>query len=336
MDAGLTSPDHRSSQLSKEAEALYMTALETPEVLTEPIDPMLRPSVKQLLRLGLLEQGAEGAFRLADPSRLEAAWVADLHGSAMSLLSQAARVPNSLSDLKDVFRGGPPPEAQHATELLDGAAAERRISELVAACSKEIFGVHLGKLQVVSDGTETGFFAGAQQALFRADLDRRVLLQSSTRYDLATRESVASISASGAEVRALEEPGPAVLILDRQVAVQPVYGDALALCREPAIVGYMAGCVERAWARADLYGEASSATEYSARTQDAIQRLLVEGYGQQEIADRMFLSSRTVATHISRLRQRHGADTLFQLGRILGQASAPSGHDSVAGGWRAQ
>ncbi|MFD0564291.1 LuxR C-terminal-related transcriptional regulator [Kitasatospora saccharophila] len=50
---------------------------------------------------------------------------------------------------------------------------------------------------------------------------------------------------------------------------------------------------------------------------DQIGRLLAQGLTQKAIATRLGLSERTVAGHISRLRDRYGAETLFQLGWLM-------------------
>ena len=92
-------------------------------------------------------------------------------------------------------------------------------------------------------------------------------------------------------------------------------GSAAASIEDSAVVGFLVACFERDRERAQRVqwgGPTPERGPYSVHA--AIAHLLSQGLTRRSIAGRLGLGERTVAGHISRLREEHDAETLFQLG----------------------
>ncbi|MEV5463694.1 helix-turn-helix domain-containing protein, partial [Streptomyces cellulosae] len=84
-----------------------------------------------------------------------------------------------------------------------------------------------------------------------------------------------------------------------------------------AVVHYLADVFDRSWQRATAFPadpDIAVARTISNEVRLSIVRLLIEGESETAIARRIGLSKRSCATHIAKLKQQLGADTLFQLG----------------------
>ncbi|RGD63101.1 winged helix-turn-helix transcriptional regulator [Kitasatospora xanthocidica] len=150
-------------------------------------------------------------------------------------------------------------------------------------------------------------------SLLRRGCSLRTVYQPVTLADPAARSQVALRTGHGAQVRVLAEPYERVLVFDRAVAVIPADEDRnrAAFLTDPTTVAYLVAQFERDWARAtpaDRHLDPPSVTTVR------IGRLLARGLTQRAVATRLGVSERTVAAHISRLRDRYGAHSLFHLG----------------------
>jgi hypothetical protein len=153
----------------------------------------------------------------------------------------------------------------------------------------------------------------------------RTLYQPVVRSQPATVAYSVAVTEHGGKVRLLDEPFQRMLVFDRTVAVVPAADDLsrAAFVSDPATVAFLVAVFERDWARAEtVYWGTTTEREPARQTADRIGRLLASGLTQRTVAGRLNLSERTVAGHISRLRDRHGAHTLFQLGWLM-----RGGHD---------
>ncbi len=120
-----------------------------------------------------------------------------------------------------------------------------------------------------------------------------------------------------------------MLVFDRRVAVVPASADnsSAAVVEDPAVVGFLVAAFERDWERAERvqWRTADDGGESVVPVHEQVGRLLAQGLTQRSIATRLGLSERTVAGHISRLRELHDAETLFQLGWQMRGAEHPPG-----------
>ena len=124
-------------------------------------------------------------------------------------------------------------------------------------------------------------------------------------------------TAPGARFRVLSEPFRRMHVYDRQVAVIPAGADgsAAAFNGDSTVVGFLVVCFERDWERAQRVQWGGPTPERGTHSvHAAIAHLLSQGLTRRSIAGRLGLGERTVAGHISRLREEHDAEALFQLG----------------------
>lgn len=146
--------------------------------------------------------------------------------------------------------------------------------------------------------------------------------QHSARFDAPTRDYVRDVSALGAEVRTLDEFFERLIVVDRRIAFIPApdNDDDAVLIEDEAVVRYLADVFDRSWQRATEFPmspdglDAAATKAVSSELRTSIVRLLIEGESESTIARRVGLSKRSCATHIAKLKQQLGADTLFQLG----------------------
>ena len=127
------------------------------------------------------------------------------------------------------------------------------------------------------------------------------------------------------QARTLDEVTERTIVVDRTVAFVPANKDrTLALeIRHPALVEYFATTFDRLWRLATpLYPEAVRQPSLNGVTarQRAIAALLVEGYTDAVIADRLGMNIRTARVHIAKLAATLGSDSRAQLGYLIGQS----------------
>jgi sugar-specific transcriptional regulator TrmB len=275
-------------------------------------------SLAELSELGLLvlSQGKPLTVTATDPNRLAQRLGSSWQKQALSLLSQAVSIPESMQDLSRAFLsldqqfhpGGP---IEHIHGLVE---INQRVGALAEGAQFEVLTAQPGGVR------REAFVQGAMDAeiaLLKRGVARRVVYHPSARYSAPTRHYVERMTEAGAEVRTLEEPFTRLFIIDRRVAVVPAQGDmmAAALVSDKAIVAYMLESFDRLWERSSPFpGATEVPPEVISRMRTNILRMMIQGIGHRVIARNLGISERTLARHIADFREEYGSETLFQLG----------------------
>ncbi|MFI6848606.1 LuxR family transcriptional regulator [Kitasatospora sp. NPDC050467] len=291
--------------------ALYLAALAAGGHLrAAALTPADAPALTGLLGHGLLVPATAG-YTAVDPRCVSDRVGAGLRSEATRLLVHAERLPAALDDLTRAYDAVPrpvvPPEAVH----VEGTAEIRqRVAELLSDCTEELLAAQPGPRPVV------GLRMAMPQdlALLRRGGAMRTLYQPLAFADRAVAEHVRSMVGHGARVRVLKEPYRRMLVFDRSVAVIPAADDEsrAAFVHNSAVVAFLVAVFERDWSRATPAGHPTTTAPHPTTTR--VGHLLRQGLTQRTIATRLHLSERSIAAHIARLRRRHDARTLFQLG----------------------
>ncbi|MEV7022976.1 LuxR C-terminal-related transcriptional regulator [Kitasatospora sp. NPDC093558] len=291
--------------------ALYLTAIRQGGYLRpDDLAATDRPTLADLVARGLLTPTATG-YTAVDPRCVGDRLGAELRTRATRLLVHAERLPAALAPLSHAYDATPriASPTGEATYVEGNAIIRQRISELLSDCTVEFMAAQPGPRPV--EGLRMTL--AQDLALLRRGCAMRTIYQPVAIADTDVMRQVALRAAQGAQVRILDEPCQRVLIFDHSVAVVPTTEDGTraAFVTEPATVAFLVAHFERDWVRAtpadhDLNPPHANTVR--------IGRLLARGLTQRAVATRLGLSERTVAAHISRLRDRYGAQTLFQLG----------------------
>ncbi|MFB7662629.1 LuxR C-terminal-related transcriptional regulator [Kitasatospora sp. NPDC056138] len=285
------------------------------------------PSVLRLLELGLLVHHTEDASLTAvNPRSVGERISTRLRAEGTRMLVQAEQMPALLGELTEAYDSSPrkvarSSEVQHVD---DKEEIRHRILQLQADCRAEVLLAQPGArpAAVLVDERERQ----RARLMLENGVRAKLLYQPTARADEATAEYAATMSGWGMKVRILTEPFARMLVFDRTVAVIPAAADhsSAAFIEDPAVVAFLVGVFERDWERAERarWRTGSSA---AGPAHDQVGRLLAQGLTQRVIATRLGLSERTVAGHISRLRELHDAETLFQLGWQMRGSEVPPG-----------
>ncbi|MGK4582008.1 LuxR C-terminal-related transcriptional regulator [Kitasatospora sp. HPMI-4] len=273
----------------------------------------------ELVRLGLLiENPVDDAYFAVSPRAVADRIGARLRSSATRLLREAEELPTALEGLARAYDSLPrTPVGPPAPMVIEGGERIRhRIAELVSDCKHELLTAQPGPRS-----PEIMALALRQDLdLARRGASLRVLYQPVVLAEPATVDYAVAISEHGGEIRVLDEPFQRMIVVDRSVAVVPAADDhsRAAFLTDPATLSFLLSGYERDWARAGTVHWSAQRTRPAADpTLDGVGRLLATGLTQRAVATRLGLSERTVAGHIARLRARHGAQTLFQLGWLM-------------------
>ncbi|MEV7186453.1 helix-turn-helix domain-containing protein [Kitasatospora sp. NPDC093102] len=303
--------------------ALYLAAvLSGGRLRPEDLAPGDRPALAALVARGLLTPTVTG-WTAAGPRALGDRLGLELRTRAVRLLQHAERLPDTFGPLARAYDaarhpGSPPVDLGAAGPGAVGSGAgtvdavaevRRRISQLVSECREEVLAAQPGPRPL--EGLR--MVLAQDLSLLRRGCSLRTVYQPVTLADPAVRGQVALRTGQGAQVRVLAEPYERVLVFDRAVAVIPAAEDRsrAVFLTDPTTVAYLVAQFERDWARATPAGRHLDPPSV---TTVRIGRLLARGLTQRAVATRLGVSERTVAAHISRLRDRYGAHTLFHLG----------------------
>ncbi|MGK4582007.1 LuxR C-terminal-related transcriptional regulator [Kitasatospora sp. HPMI-4] len=315
--------------LPTEAErALYFAVLEQGgRVPFRGIAEAEAPTVLRLLELGLLVHHTEDASLTAvNPRAVGERISAELRAAGTRMLVQAEEMPALLGELTEAYDCAPRKvarfsEVQHVDNMEE---IRHRILQIEADSSKEALAAQPG-------ARPAGHLAQSMERL-RLFLGRggscRTIYQPEVRDDPSTVRYAAAVSEWGGQIRILAEPFTRMLVFDRRVAVIPAAADnsSAAFIEDPAVVAFLVAVFERDWERAERVQWRSAKPDGGAvPAHEQVGRLLAQGLTQRAIASRLGLSERTVAGHISRLRELYDAQTLFQLGWQMRGGEVPSG-----------
>ncbi len=298
---------------------LYLTILrEGGQIRACDVSPDDAAALERLLRLGLVVPRVEdAAYATVNPRSAGGRISADLRAAGVRLLAEADGMPALLGDLTHAYDSAPRrADRTGAVEHVQGFTKIRhRIAQLDAECTEEILAAQPGGAR------PPGSLADALERI-RLLVERggtvRGIYEPGAHTDAVTSAYAASATGLGCRYRVLAEPFTRILVYDRRVAVIPAAADhsSAAFVEDPASVDFLVESFERDWQQAERVQWTGGAQE-SAEQQpvhEKVGRMLADGLTQRAIASRLGLSERTVAGHISRLRELYDAETLFQLG----------------------
>ena len=300
------------------ARELYLTILrEGGRILASDVRDADRDTISQLTGLGLLVLSiADAAYSAVNPRAVSERISTDLRPTGTNLLLRAEQLPDLLGDLTQAYEAAPRSidrsgAVQHVHGMLD---IRHLVSQLGDDYRQEVLAAQPGGARPAEHLPDS--LSQSRRYLERGGA-MRTLYEPAARLDSATAEYCARATAPGGGIRLLDQPFKRLLIFDRTVAVIPASADntVAAFIEDPAMVDFLVGVFEQHWQQAegvDWAAVVNGTAESQLPAQ--IGRLLSQGLTQKTIANRLGLSERTVAAHISRLREQNDADTLFQLG----------------------
>lgn len=279
-----------------------------------------------LVELGLLvHDEPQGRYVPVDPAAVQAQIVVPLGLRGTELLSESAAWADTFASLARTYRQSSQPQQQPIVELSGSDRINTFIQAALTDCRRELL-----TAQPHGRRPEKVLREAVERDL--AVLDRgiimRTLYQHAARHSPVTREYVAQVGASGAEVRTLDEFFRRLIVIDRRVAIIPGGdGDMSALAiYEKSLVSYLVDIFERSWERALPFTDNESQThrDIAADTRRMTIRMLVEGHSDPASAKRLGVSTRTFAAYIAALKEEYGVQTRFQLGYAMGREESPS------------
>ncbi|MEV7597605.1 LuxR C-terminal-related transcriptional regulator [Kitasatospora sp. NPDC089797] len=277
-----------------------------------------RAALRQLLDIGLvMVNRMDRCYTAVSPRSVSDRLGAELRSEATRLLVRAENLPGALDGLTRAYDAMPRPSGRPggAVYVEGHVHIRQRISQLVSDCRSEVLTAQPG--QRPADTLQVALAQDVQ--LLQRGCSLRTIYQPVALAEPAALAYADMVTRHGSQIRVLDEPFQRLIVFDRSVAVISANDDnsTAAFISDPAALAFLIGGFERDWARADT-AEAAALGQSPARTvPDRVGRLLARGLTQRAVATRLGLSERTVAAHISRLRDRYGAQTLFQLGWLM-------------------
>ncbi|WP_035847337.1 helix-turn-helix domain-containing protein [Kitasatospora azatica] len=307
------------------ARAFYLAVLgEGGRLRMAEVGESEQPLVAELLELGLLAaEPADGAYTAVNPRAVGGRLSEELRSAGTRLLVQAQEMPALLEDLsraydltpRKVDRSG---EVRH---LHDQAEIRRWLDQRFDDAEEEILSAQPG------NALPTYILADSARRT-RPFLERggagRCLFEPAARSDGPTAAYVLESTELGARFRVLGESFKRMTIFDRRTALIPATAQytSTAIVEDPAVVSFLVGMFERDWSRAEPVPWSTTTPDPAALPVHVqVGRMLSQGLTQRTVATRLGLSERTVAGHISRLRELYDAATLFQLGWLMRAAA---------------
>ncbi|MFC8448403.1 LuxR C-terminal-related transcriptional regulator [Kitasatospora sp. NPDC057223] len=300
------------------ARDLYLTILRAGgRLLASDVRDADRDTVSQLVALGLLVLNiADAAYSAVNPRAVSERISSDLRTTGTRLLLRAEQLPDLLGDLTQAYEAAPRNiDRSGAVQHVHGMSEIRHlVSRLAQDYRQEVLACQPGGARPpehLGDSlNQARDYLGHGGAM-------RTIYEPAARLHGPTAEYCARAAALGGGIRLLDQPFKRLLIFDRTVAVIPASADntSATFIEDPAMVEFLVGFFEQQWQQAegvDWAAVVNGTAESQLPAQ--IGRLLSQGLTQKSIANRLGLSERTVAGHISRLREQYDADTLFQLG----------------------
>ncbi|RKE20197.1 LuxR C-terminal-related transcriptional regulator [Streptomyces sp. TLI_171] len=282
--------------------------------------------VLRLLELGLLvHDAADQSLTAVNPRAVSDRISAELRAEGTRMLLRAEEMPTLLEDLTDAYDATPRrADRSSVVQHVDRTdRIRRRVRQLASEAAEEELSLHPG-----GAGPAELLEAGLERT--RRFLERgasiRTVYEPTALLDEPTVRWAEAVTAWGGRFRTLSEPFSRMIIFDRRVAVVPASADnsSAAFIEDPAVVSFLVAAFERDWERSErVQWRSDHEGESVVPVHEQVGRLLAQGLTQRSIATRLGLGERTVAAHISRLRELHDAETLFQLGWQMRGAEGP-------------
>ncbi|MFD0277179.1 LuxR C-terminal-related transcriptional regulator [Kitasatospora sp. NPDC127111] len=311
---GITRP---SGGPDEEARRLYLAILaDGGRIAAADVPETDRAALRRLVDVGLLMPNPmDACYTAVSPRSVSDRLGAELRSEATRLLVCAENLPGALDSLTRAYDAMPrPPERSGGAVYLEGHVHIRhRISQLVSDCRTEVLTAQPGHRP--PEALKIALLQDVQ--LLQRGCSLRTIYQPVAVSDPAAIAYADEVTRRGSLIRTLDEPFQRLFVFDRSVAVLSANEDhsTAAFISDPAAIAFLVNTFERDWARAETTDWAAAHTNGPARdAPERVGRLLARGLTQRAVASRLGLSERTVAAHISRLRERYGAQTLFQLG----------------------
>ncbi|MER7756424.1 LuxR C-terminal-related transcriptional regulator [Kitasatospora sp. NPDC097643] len=276
-------------------------------------------ALQQLIDIGLLMANPmDHCYTAVSPRSVSDRLGAELRSEATRLLVRAESLPGALDGLTRAYDAMPRPSGGPGGAVyVEGQVHIRlRISQLVSDCRTEVLTAQPGHRP--ADALQMALPQDIQ--LLQRGCSLRTIYQPVALADAPALAYAAEVTRYGSHIRVLDEPFQRLIVFDRSVAVISANDDnsTAAFITDPAAITYLVAAFERDWARADTTEAAAALGAGPTRSApDRVGRLLARGLTQRAVATRLGLSERTVAAHIARLRDRYGAQTLFQLGWLM-------------------
>ncbi|MFH9349231.1 LuxR C-terminal-related transcriptional regulator [Kitasatospora sp. NPDC017646] len=277
-----------------------------------------RPALRQLLDIGLvMVNRMDRCYTAVSPRSVSDRLGAELRSEATRLLVRAENLPGALDGLTRAYDAMPRPSGRSggAVHVEGHVHIRQRISQLVSDCRSEVLTAQPGPRP--ADALQVALAQDVQ--LLQRGCSLRTIYQPVALAEPPAIAYAEEVTRHGSQIRILDEPFQRLIVFDRSVAVISANDDnsAAAFISDPAALAFLISGFERDWTRADT-AEAAALGQGPGRTSpDRVGRLLARGLTQRAVATRLGISERTVAGHISRLRDRYGAQTLFQLGWLM-------------------
>ncbi|MFJ5230341.1 helix-turn-helix domain-containing protein [Kitasatospora sp. NPDC088391] len=307
--------------LTGREQALYLS------ILAQGGWVLLREAMEQdagaalrLLELGLLfHYEFDGLLNVVNPRTVAERLSADLRKDSARVLARADEAAAAMAELAEGYdslaaRRGHADVVRHVDRAVH---VRHRIVQIEAEMREERLAAQPGggrPPQLLKQSLEQG------RRFLAAGVALRTLYQPGARTHRPTTEYCAAVNALGEQTRVLDEPFGRLLVYDRRVALVPSGPDRLgaAFVEDPAVVATLVDRFERDWARSEhVDWQALAGTPRETGVPAELTGLLAAGLTQRAIATRLGVSERTVAAHLARLREHHGAETLVQLGWLM-------------------
>lgn len=288
--------------------------------------------VLRLLELGLLvHHGVDQSLTAVNPRAVSDRISAELRAEGTRMLLRAEEMPALLEDLTHAYDATP--RRADRSSVVQHVDRMEQIRHRILQLESE---AHEEGLSLQPGGARPAALMGEALERTRRFLERgasiRTIYEPTALLDETTVRWAEAVTGWGGRFRTLSEPFSRMLIFDRRIAVVPAAADdsSAAFIEDPAVVSFLVAAFERDWERSERVqwrsAESGSGGESAVPVHEQVGRLLAQGLTQRSIASRLGLGERTVAGHISRLRELYDAETLFQLGwQMRGAEGLPGG-----------
>ncbi|MEU1253305.1 helix-turn-helix transcriptional regulator [Streptomyces sp. JL3001] len=313
---------HAVEELCEAGMDLYARALREGRVPTRDAD-----GAPCLAEFGLLQPTVE------DPDRLEpVAPAVALHrllrASGERIASERRReelLADSFAELMQIDGRHTAATDNPAVHVLPRERINQAITEAMAQASRELLCIQPNvRYNAPHAQAARAVALERDQALLDRGGRIRALYQHTQRHSPAV---VARYEELRGDVmaRTLDEVTDRLLLIDGTVAFIPAdKAGTLALeVRHPSLLHYLATTFDRLWRLATpMYPEAVQPPTLNGVSprQRAIASLLVEGYTDASIADRLGMNVRTARVHIAKLAATLGSESRAQLGYLIGRS----------------
>lgn len=285
-------------------------------------------ALSQLVNLQLLRNEPQtGQYAAADPAYIGARLLAAFHDEAAKQLKRAAEFGDCFDGLKAAYAGRPSHDGGTVEYLQGAPVINARLGPVLASCRDELLAAQPG-------GPRRPEILATVRKRDLANLQRgirmRTLYSEDARGGRGMHKWVGEMTAAGAEIRTTDHDYPRMIIIDRRVAVIPGADDLTArIIHDAGVAGFLADHLFGSyWAQARPWVGVPDPQQFLDRErQERVMALMDDGMTLAQIAERLQISQRRLATIVAELKVAYGVTSLFQLGsrwRAARQSEAAS------------